>query len=404
MDKIFEKGIKILDEKYMGTPISLYTKALFNFNPAEIVEGKVVKIEKEGVYLNLKDNVEGFIPKEELSNKIFTEIEEIVNVDDVIKCYVLEINEKEGKVILSKKKADEEIGWRELEKIYQQQKIISVKIEKVVKGGLLTSLFELPAFIPASLVDVQKVEDLTSYLDKEVEVKIVDLQRENKKIILSRKTVLEEMEKKRKQEFISSLKEGEIREGKIVRIVPFGAFVDIGGVSGLVHISEIAWVRVDNPAEFLKEGERVKVKILKVDRNSQKISLSIKQTIPDPWKYVEDKFKVGNIIPGVVRRILNFGAFIKIDEQIEGLVPAHELSNKKFNKPEEVISVGEEVMVKITGINKKERRISLSLKQAEEELEKKKYQEYLKTQSEKDETTPVMLEAFKEAIKRGKNK
>jgi 4-hydroxy-3-methylbut-2-enyl diphosphate reductase len=398
MDKIFEKGIKILDQKYMGTPISLYTKAIFNLSVGEIVEGKVKKIEKEGVYLNLKDNLEGFIPRGELSNKNFGEIEEIVKPGDEIKSYVLEINEKEGKIILSKKRADEEIAWKEIEKIYQEQRVISVKVEKIVKGGVLTSIFELPAFIPASLLELFKAEDLNSYLNRELETKIIELNRENKKIVLSRKIVLEEREKKRKDELFSSLKEGEIREGKVVRIVPFGIFVDLGGIDGLVHISEISWARVNHPSEAVKEEEIVKVKVLKVDKNSQKVSLSIKQTIPDPWKDIENKFKVGEIVKGKIMRILNFGAFVKIDDQLEGLVPLNELSEKKFSKPEEVISAGSEIFVKILSINKKERKISLSIKQVEQEIEKQRYQEYLLNKP-KEEETPVMLEAFKEAMK-----
>lgn len=386
MEEELEKKVNILNEDYMGTPISSYSKALIAFNVGDIITGTVVRVEDNLVLVDVGAKTEGYITLDHLTNKNVQSASEVVSVGDHLNVYVMEIEDKEGKLVLSKRIADEEIAWEKATKAFQTNSKVTVTVNKIVKGGMLADLYNLRAFIPASQADIQRVEDLSSFLNKEITVKIIDLDREENKIILSRRLVLQEDKEKQKEELMKVLKEGAILEATITKVTSYGAFADLGGVSGLIHISELSWRRLSHPSEVVSAGDIVKLKVLKIEPDTQKISLSLKQTTEDPWKHMEEKYPIGSIVEGRVNRIVNFGAFVKLDDNIEGLIHIQELSDKPISKVEEVVKVGDEVKVKVIDLKPKEHRLSLSLKQVVQEKERKELQELLEKTKPKETT------------------
>ncbi len=335
---------------------------LANIKTGQVVEGTVVRVTDSEVYVDIRYKSDGVVPLSELSNLPNVQPSDVVKEGDQIKVVVLRLENKEGNVLLSKRRADAEEGWKEAEAIYEKGEVVSGSVVEVVKGGLIVSLFDLRAFLPASLVDTRFVPDLNVYVGQEVPVKIIEMEANRKRLVVSRKAAIEEQSSQLREETWAKLEEGQVIEGTVQRLTDFGAFVDVGGVDGLVHVSEISWGRVNHPSEALSEGQSVKVKVLGVDRERERVSLSMKQAQADPWTEVGGKFKVGDIVDGKVMRTVSFGAFVEIMPGVEGLVHISQLSNDRVEKTEDVVNPGDEVKVRILSISPDDRRVSLSMR------------------------------------------
>src|SRR6266540_4071615 len=336
--------------------------SLRDFKDGDIVEGMVVKIDRDEVLLDIGYKSEGVIPAKELSIRHDIDPNEVVHVGDRIEALVLQKEDKEGRVILSKKRAQYERAWGRIEEVMQSGGTIKGPVIEVVKGGLIVDI-GLRGFLPASLVDLRRVRDLHPYVGQEIEAKIIELDRNRNNVVLSRRAFLEESQSEGRKKFLESLQKGERRKGTVSSIVNFGAFVDLGGVDGLVHVSELSWKHVDHPSEVVQVGQEVEVEILDVDLERERVSLSLKATQEDPWKEFERKYQAGEIIEGQVTKLVPFGAFVRVAPGIEGLVHISELSEQHVDSPESVLSVGDQVRVKVIEVDVARRRISLSMRQ-----------------------------------------
>lgn len=338
------------------------TGDMANIKTGQVVTGTVVRVTDSEVYVDIRYKSDGIIPMNELSNLPNVQPSDVVNEGDQIRVVVLRLENKEGNVVLSKRRADAEEGWKAAEAAFAEGAVVSGEVAEVVKGGLIVSLFDLRAFLPASLVDMRFVPDLGVYVGQDVSVKIIEMENNRKRLVVSRKAAIEELSASRRDATWEALEEGQVLEGTVQRLTDFGAFVDIGGVDGLVHVSEISWGRVNHPSEALSEGQQVKVKVLGVDRERERISLSMKQAESDPWTLVGEQFTVGSVVKGRVMRTVSFGAFVEITPGVEGLVHISQLSNERVEKTEDVVNPGDEVDVRILSLNPAERRISLSMR------------------------------------------
>jgi small subunit ribosomal protein S1 len=336
--------------------------SLRDFKDGDIVEGTVVKIDRDEVLLDIGYKSEGVIPAKELSIRHDIDPNEVVHVGDRIEALVLQKEDKEGRLILSKKRAQYERAWGRIEEVMQSGSTIKGPVIEVVKGGLIVDI-GLRGFLPASLVDLRRVRDLHPYVGQEIEAKIIELDRNRNNVVLSRRAFLEESQSEGRKKFLESLHKGERRKGTVSSIVNFGAFVDLGGVDGLVHVSELSWKHVDHPSEVVQVGQEVEVEILDVDLERERVSLSLKATQEDPWKEFERKYQAGEIIEGQVTKLVPFGAFVRVAPGIEGLVHISELSEQHVDSPESVLSVGDQVRVKVIEVDVARRRISLSMRQ-----------------------------------------
>jgi len=336
--------------------------SLRDFKDGDIVEGTVVKIDRDEVLLDIGYKSEGVIPAKELSIRHDIDPNEVVHVGDKIEALVLQKEDKEGRLILSKKRAQYERAWGRIEEVMQSGSTIKGPVIEVVKGGLIVDI-GLRGFLPASLVDLRRVRDLHPYVGQEIEAKIIELDRNRNNVVLSRRAFLEESQSEGRKKFLESLQKGERRKGTVSSIVNFGAFVDLGGVDGLVHVSELSWKHVDHPSEVVQVGQEVEVEILDVDLERERVSLSLKATQEDPWKEFERRYKAGEIIEGQVTKLVPFGAFVRVAAGIEGLVHISELSEQHVDSPESVLSVGDQVRVKVIEVEVARRRISLSMRQ-----------------------------------------
>jgi small subunit ribosomal protein S1 len=333
-----------------------------DFNDGDIVEGEVVKIDRDEVLLDIGYKSEGVIPSKELSIRHDVDPNEVVAVGDRIEALVLQKEDKEGRLILSKKRAQYERAWGRIEEVMQSGQTIKGPVIEVVKGGLILDI-GLRGFLPASLVDLRRVRDLAPFVGTELEAKIIELDRNRNNVVLSRRAFLEESQSEGRKKFLEGLQKGERRKGTVSSIVNFGAFVDLGGVDGLVHVSELSWKHVDHPGEIVAVGQEVEVEVLDVDLERERVSLSLKSTQEDPWKEFERKYKAGEIIDGQVTKLVPFGAFVRVAHGIEGLVHISELSHEHVESPEAVLSVGDEVRVKVIDVDVSRRRVSLSMRQ-----------------------------------------
>jgi len=333
-----------------------------DFNDGDIVEGEVVKIDRDEVLLDIGYKSEGVIPSKELSIRHDVDPNEVVAVGDRIEALVLQKEDKEGRLILSKKRAQYERAWGRIEEVMQSGQTIKGPVIEVVKGGLILDI-GLRGFLPASLVDLRRVRDLAPFVGTELEAKIIELDRNRNNVVLSRRAFLEESQSEGRKKFLEGLQKGERRKGTVSSIVNFGAFVDLGGVDGLVHVSELSWKHVDHPGEVVAVGQEVEVEVLDVDLERERVSLSLKSTQEDPWKEFERKYKAGEIIDGQVTKLVPFGAFVRVAHGIEGLVHISELSHEHVESPEAVLSVGDEVRVKVIDVDVSRRRVSLSMRQ-----------------------------------------
>ncbi|PEP79707.1 30S ribosomal protein S1 [Bacillus toyonensis] len=330
----------------------------------DVVTGSVTKVEEKQVLVNVGYKTDGVIPISELANVHIEKASDVVELDQTLELKIIKLEEDD--LVLSKRAVDAEKAWVELQEKFTSGHVFDVTVKDIVNGGLVVDL-GVRGFIPASLVEVHYVEDFSDYKGKTLAVKIVELDREKNRVILSHKAVVELELDSKKKEAISSLKEGDIVEGTVQRLTDFGAFVNVGGVDGLVHISQISHERVEQPSEVLEQGQKVKVKVLSVDADTQRISLSIKAAQPGPWENVAGEIKAGDIREGVVKRLVTFGAFVEILPGVEGLVHVSQIANRHVKNPNEVLEMGQEVKVKVLEVHVAEKRISLSIKEALEE-------------------------------------
>ena len=335
------------------------------FNDGDIVDGTIVKVDRDEVLLDIGYKTEGVIPSRELSIKHDVDPGDVVAVGDKVEALVLQKEDKEGRLILSKKRAQYERAWGTIEKIKEEDGVVTGSVIEVVKGGLIIDI-GLRGFLPASLVEMRRVRDLQPYVGKELEAKIIELDKNRNNVVLSRRAWLEQTQSEVRQNFLTQLQKGQVRPGVVSSIVNFGAFVDLGGVDGLVHVSELSWKHIDHPTEVVEVGQEVTVEVLDVDMDRERVSLSLKATQEDPWQQFARTHQMGQIVPGKVTKLVPFGAFVRVDEGIEGLVHISELAERHVEIPEQVVQVGDDVMVKIIDIDLERRRISLSLKQANE--------------------------------------
>ncbi|HEV8153299.1 MAG TPA: 30S ribosomal protein S1, partial [Solirubrobacteraceae bacterium] len=290
-----------------------------------------------------------------------------VELGEEVDALVLTKEDQDGRLIMSKKRARFEKAWRRIEAAAESGEPVEGTVIEVVKGGLIIDL-GVRGFLPASLVDIRRVPNLDEYMGTKIECKVIELNRSRNNVVLSRRAVLEEERKEQRQEILDRLQPGLIVEGQISNIVDFGAFVDLNGIDGLIHISELSWSHVNHPSEILNIGDTVQVKVLDIDRDRQRISLGLKQTQEDPWQRVVDTYRVGDELEGTVTKVVTFGAFVEILDGVEGLVHISELANHHVENPREVVQPGDEVRVRILEIDSERRRLSLSVKRVEDQI------------------------------------
>ena len=336
------------------------------FNDGDIVEGTIVKVDRDEVLLDIGYKTEGVIPSRELSIKHDVDPSEVVSVGDEVEALVLTKEDKEGRLILSKKRAQYERAWGTIEELKEKDEAVKGTVIEVVKGGLILDI-GLRGFLPASLVEMRRVRDLQPYIGKEIEAKIIELDKNRNNVVLSRRAWLEQTQSEVRSEFLHQLQKGQVRKGVVSSIVNFGAFVDLGGVDGLVHVSELSWKHIDHPSEVVAVGDEVTVEVLDVELDRERVSLSLKATQEDPWRQFARTHAIGQIVPGKVTKLVPFGAFVRVEEGIEGLVHISELAERHVEVPDQVVAVGDDAMVKVIDIDLERRRISLSLKQANED-------------------------------------
>ncbi|MBC7266146.1 MAG: 30S ribosomal protein S1 [Coriobacteriia bacterium] len=362
-DSIIEQDQDYTDEEMHA----LIDGTITDFDDGDLVTGTVVKVERDEVLLDIGYKSEGVIPARELSIRKDADPSDVVKVGDTIEALVLQKEDKDGRLILSRKRAAYERAWVQIEEKFQKGENVVGEVIEVVKGGLILDI-GLRGFLPASLVDLRRVKDLHAYLGEKLECRIIEMDRNRNNVVLSRRVVLEEDRKQERQEILSKLVKGMILPGTVSSIVDFGAFVDLGGIDGLVHISELSWSHVNHPSEVVSVGDKVEVQVLDVDLERERISLGLKQTQEDPWKQLVQGFEVGQLVSGKVTKLVPFGAFVEIGEGVEGLVHISEMARGHVEKAEDVVTVGQEVQVKIMEIDPERRRISLSIRAANEEL------------------------------------
>ena len=312
-------------------------KTIKYFNDGDIVEGTIVKVDRDEVLLDIGYKTEGVIPSRELSIKHDVDPNEVVSVGDEVEALVLTKEDKEGRLILSKKRAQYERAWGTIEELKEKDEAVKGTVIEVVKGGLILDI-GLRGFLPASLVEMRRVRDLQPYVGKEIEAKIIELDKNRNNVVLSRRAWLEQTQSEVRSEFLNQLQKGQVRKGVVSSIVNFGAFVDLGGVDGLVHVSELSWKHIDHPSEVVEVGNEVTVEVLDVDLDRERVSLSLKATQEDPWRQFARTHAIGQIVPGKVTKLVPFGAFVRVEEGIEGLVHISELAERHVEVPDQVVA------------------------------------------------------------------
>ncbi len=370
------------------------------FHHGDLVSGTVVQIHDDEVLIDVGGKSEGVIPLREASCCNNYNLKEMFKVGDPIKVVVLKVQDDEGKIILSKRKADAELNWGMLEDAHEKGTTIEGVVREVVKGGLLLDL-GVQGFMPASLLERSYVEDLNKYVGQVLQAKIIELKKDSRKVVLSRKAILEEEAAKAKIETMQNIEPGQTKKGTVRRLTNFGAFVDIGGVDGLLHVSEMAWHRVNHPSEIVKEGDEIEVYVLDIDKKTEKISLSLKKVLPDPWQSIGDRYPTGKLVEGKVVRLAPFGAFVELEPGIDGLVHISQLADRRIANCSEVVSAGDQVKAKVVGVDPEKKRISLSMKDIVDDAAKSEIQEMLDNQNT-DEPGPTLGDVFGDMFDKNK--
>ena len=397
-----------------GRIVPNYAATIVSFEEGDVVNGKVVRIDRDEVLLDIGYKSEGVIPSGELSIRKSVDTSEEVELGEEIDALVVTKEDAEGRLILSKKRARFEKAWRKIEAAAESGQPVEGGVIEVVKGGLIIDL-GIRGFLPASLVDIRRVHNLEEFTGQTLECKVIELNRSRNNVVLSRRAVLEEERKEVRDQILDRLQPGEVVEGKISNIVDFGAFVDLEGIDGLIHISELSWSHVNHPSEVVAIGDTVKIKVLDIDRDRQRISLGLKQTQEDPWQRVVSTYRSGDVLEGTVTKVVSFGAFVEILDGVEGLVHISELADHHVENPAEVVELGANLNVKILEIDEERRRLSLSIKRVEGQNmllkdlgaalaaasgggEEAVETEAIEADSEGDEVAPEVQEEVAEAI------
>jgi small subunit ribosomal protein S1/4-hydroxy-3-methylbut-2-en-1-yl diphosphate reductase len=341
-----------------------YEESFRELKRGEFLTGRVIQINDEGAMVDVGYKTEGFIPVNQMTHKKDADPRELLEVGQDVKVVVLKVNHSEGQVLLSKRQADVEAAWFTILEAHQKGEILESTCVEQVKGGLIVDI-GLRGFVPASHVDLRPVSDLSDYVGEVMRLKVLEVDQKRRKVVLSRKKALEEERDQLKEATLNELAEGQIVSGEVARLTNFGAFVNLGGVDGLVHISEMSWKRIKHPSEVVRVGEAVDVRVLGVDRTKERISLSLKQARPDPWQELETTFAIGSVVPGKVTKLAKNYAFVEVMDGIEGLVPLSELSEFRVSKSSDVLTVGQEVKVRVIDMKPDQRRMTLSVRQAE---------------------------------------
>jgi small subunit ribosomal protein S1 len=350
-----------------GQIVPNYDATMQPFEEGEVVTGNVVRIDKDEVLVDIGYKSEGVIPAGELSIRKSVDPREEVSLGEEVDAMVLTKEDQDGRLIMSKKRARFEKAWRRIEAAAESGEPVIGSVIEVVKGGLIIDL-GVRGFLPASLVDIRRVPNLDEYLGTQIETKVIELNRSRNNVVLSRRAVLEEERKEVRQQILDRLQPGLVVEGQISNIVDFGAFVDLDGIDGLIHISELSWSHVNHPSEILGIGDTVQVKVLDIDRDRQRISLGLKQTQEDPWQRIVDTYNIGDELAGKVTKVVTFGAFVEVLDGVEGLVHISELAGHHVESPREIVHPGDEIRVKILEIDSERRRLSLSAKRVEDQI------------------------------------
>jgi len=356
MEHMGENSMSELLEK-MSAPIS-------RINAGDVIKGKIISVTKDEIFVNIGYMADGIITKSEIGEDYDMNLKENFKEGQEIEVYILKVNDGEGNVALSKKRADSLKVWDELQEILDKGLKLNVVVKEAVNGGVITYIKGARAFIPASHVSTSHIADLSTLVGKNLEVKLIELDKEKRRIVLSRKEV-EKAEKEEKREGLwATLQKGEKRKGIVSRLAKFGAFVDLGGVDGLIHISDLSWKRVIDPSEVVKAGDEVEVYVLDFDKEKGRISLGLKEVSENPWNNISEKYKVGSVVSGKVIKFINIGAFVELEPGVEGLVHISEISEERIAKPSDKLNIGDVVKVKILDVKEAEKRISLSIKEA----------------------------------------
>ena len=354
----------VTEDNMVGTDLATVVgDTILEFEDGDLVKGIVVKIDRDEVLLDIGFKSEGVIPSRELSIRNDVNPSEIVSIGEEIEALVLQKEDKEGRLVLSKKRAQYEKAWANIEDLKNRNQVVSGLVIEVVKGGLIVDI-GLRGFLPASLVEQRRVRDLQPYIGKTVEARIIELDRNRNNVVLSRRAWLEESQKEQRGDFLTNLKPGERRRGHISSVVNFGAFVDLGGMDGLIHVSELSWNHIEHPSQVVAVGDEVEVEVMEVDYSKERISLSLRKTQSDPWQVFADGHAVNQLVYGRITKLVPFGVFVQVGEGIEGLVHISEIAAHHVESPDQVVAVGEELWVKIIELDTARRRISLSIKGA----------------------------------------
>jgi len=384
--------------------MDLIDNSMKRVRKGDVLKGKVITVKDDEIIVNIGYIADGIVTKNELLNGLDKDNDKIVKVGDEISVLVVRSQDDEGNVVLSEKRATEIGSWDEIAEAQAKNENIVVKVNNVVKGGVTAEYKGVRCFIPGSLLSYRYVEDMTRYVGKELEVKIEDFDAEKRKVVLSRKAIEVAAREIAKNILWNELVVGETRKGTVTKLMKFGAFVDIGGAEGLIHLNNLAWNRVNHPSEVVNEGDEVEVYVISFDKKTNKISLGLKKIDEDPWNGLADHYKTGDLVTGKVVRILDFGAFVQIEDGVDGLVHISEISTERITKPADVLTVGQEVEVAILKIDEANKKLSLSMKEAEgqivEETEAKTEAPKVVETAEKVEKTAKPKKATKEATKK----
>jgi len=335
--------------------------------PGQIIQGKIISVTDEELIVNVGYKSDGVVSKEDILLEEEKPLTEAFNIGDDIKVEVRKVNDGEGNVILSQKNVIKKHAWKEVEDAFKNEQEITGIGKEVVKGGILAKVKGFSAFVPASQLSLHYVEDLNAFVGEKLRLRILEIDKKRNRLVASQKIILEKEEAERKQKLWDSIKEGQLISGEVKRITNFGAFVDIGGVDGLIHISDLSWTHIKNPKQVVSEGQKVEVVVLSIDKENKRISLGYKQTLPHPWDNIEKKYPAGTICKGKVVRITNFGAFVELEPGVDGLVHISQISEERINKVADVLKPGEIVFVKVLDVKADDKRISLSIKDAVEQ-------------------------------------
>jgi len=348
---------------------ALLNESFVTLRSGEIVKGTVINVTDTEVMVNLGYKSDGIISKAEFSNDPHINLKNAVKVGDEIEVYILRVNDGEGIIELSKKRVDIQKGWDILQKAYEAESILTGRVVEAVKGGIIVLNHEVRIFIPASLLGARYIQDLNQFLGQTIHFKIVEFDKKRRKIIGDRKQVLVEERKIKREQLLNSLEVGDLVTGRVSNITGFGAFVDLGGIDGLIHSSELSWKRISKPSDILKIGQEVKARVIQIDKENEKISLSLKKEEENPWTNVEQKYPVGSVVKGKVVRMVPFGAFVELEDGLDGLIHISQIANKHVANAEEELQLGQIIEAKVMEVDEKQKKISLSIKEIKKETE-----------------------------------